>query len=145
ITYIKPYKYAFTEYKELKQVHIKAAYWNGDKRIPKHVTPNMNQFIILIEEWIPSRSYKQLDEFITNLPSESTKFTLKADGKQDVKCSIAGNFSGDGEYQGYYLELSDEDLKRMVVGTPYIMSVGNYSEKYSWVINNELRVVRMAK
>lgn len=140
---IEPHQYAFKDFKELESVHIREAYWNGDGKIKKPASPDKNQFIILTEEWIKGRSYKQLDEFLTNLPNESKEFVLQAEGKKDVICSINGNFSkDDGSYQGYMVELTDEELEKMEIGMPYAIHVNNKSDTYFWIVNQGVTITR---
>jgi hypothetical protein len=141
IKFIEPFQYPFVEFKTLEQVHIKAAYWNGDPNIESWIKGlKINNFIVLTDDWISGRDYTQLSEFIHAQPEGNLKILLKHQGKTNVKAAITGaSFSfGDGSYQGFIAEVTESELTKMKRGVPYSLYLEN--ENNSLFINKGVTV-----
>lgn len=128
---------------ELTEVHINGAYWGGDNEIPEWLAPDIHsdQFIITIEEWIEEQDHTQLDELKEKAGQE---FILKAEGYDDVNViCYGGNFSeGDGKFQGYWMDFTQEELNKMVPGVNYNIGPVNISEVYKWAVLDGITISR---
>lgn len=135
IAKIEPYKYPYVEYKELEEVHIKSAKWNSDKEISTSLKLNDNEIALFTEEWMEGQDYHQMRTFLNNLPNEDWKFTLKAEGYEEVKAHLnGGSFSANP--QGFILELSQEELNKMISGVEYKIYPHKSSDKYFFTVND---------
>ena len=111
---IEPHNYPFVEYRQLKEVHVNAIYWKGDKRLPEFVGGHLSEdtFLLVIKEWISGQDHRQLDDFNKNA---GFNFRLKADGHPDIvitSSNYGGNSSmNNGEFQAYYVRLNQDQLK----------------------------------
>jgi len=146
IVTIKPYKYPFVEYKQLKEVHIKSVYWRGSESIPKGFARDLNgaHFILCINEWIKGQDYKQLDDFLKNA---GISLILKSNqNDKDIVISnknISSTMSdGNGEFQGFVIRLDTQQLKDMVYSGNYSIMPVNKSKTYLWKVNKGVTVQR---
>ncbi len=142
---IEPYAYPFVEYRQITEAHINAVYWKGDEDVPKFAGGSLREdkFLMGIEEWLSGQDYRQLSEFVENT---GFNFRLKAQGHPDIvitKSNYSGNSSmGDGEFQAYYVQLNEDQLRDMVPDVPFTIHPKNSSDKYVWKVNDGVTVVR---
>jgi len=143
---IKPYEYPFVEYKEIRQANVNGLYWRDDERLPEWMREGNHKwtFLIGIEQWHKGQSHRQLDEFRANA---GFRFVLKAEGQKDIEINeknYRGNCSsGGGEFQAFYVNLSETQIKQIIPGISYNLEPLNESKKYSWAVNDNVTLKRI--
>ena len=142
---IKPHEYPFIEYRQIHEAHVTAMYYKGDRSLPEFVRKNLSEgtCLIGIKEWLPDQDYRQLDEFVENA---GFNFRLRADGHPEIiitRENYKGNSSmGDGQFQAFYVRLDEGQLKALVPGVPYTLHPENKSDKYIWMVNDGVTLIR---
>jgi hypothetical protein len=142
---IEPHVYPFIEYRQIREAHVNAVYCKGDKRLPEFVGKGLQEgtYLIGIKEWMQGQDYRQLDEFVENA---GFNFRLQAEGHPEIvitESNYRGNSSmGDGEFQAFYVEFDEEQLKKLAPGLPYTLHPENKSDKYVWIVNEGVTLVR---
>jgi hypothetical protein len=129
-----------TDIAELTEVHVIAAYWNGNLPIragePKRNDPH---FWLLIKEWLKEKGVEQLYEFSTRAARE---LTLKAKGHPDVKAIITKGTIAVENLKGVMFKIIEEDLPKMVPNIPYTICIENVSAIYRWIIEDGVTLTR---
>ena len=145
---IQPHVYPFVEYRVIQKAHVVGVHWKGDQAIPEFVGRHLGEerCLISIQEWLPGQDHRQLDEFFQ---SAGFGFTLRAEGHPEIiitERNYKGNFStGNGRFQAFYLDLSDTQLKALVLDVPYTLSPSNRSEEYVWVVNDGVTLIKRGR
>jgi hypothetical protein len=142
---IKPHEYPFVEYSQIREAHVTAVYYKGDSRLPEFAGKGLREgaWLIGIKEWMPGQDYRQLDEFVENA---GFNFRLCAAEHPEIvitKANYNGNSSmGDGQFQAFYMQLDESQLKAMVPGVPYTIYPKNKGDKYIWIVNDGVTLVK---
>jgi len=142
---IEPHVYPFIEYREIREAHVNAVYCKGDKRLPEFVGKGLREgtYLIGIKEWMRGQDHRQLDEFVENA---GFNFRLRAEGHPEIvitESSYRGNSSmGDGDFQAFYVEFNEDQLKKLISGVPYTVHPENKSDKYVWIVNEDVTFVQ---
>lgn len=132
-----------TDTVELTEVHITAAYWNGNLPMRgAELKTNDPYFWLLIEEWLKEKGGEQLYEFSAKAARE---LTLRAEGQPDVKAIITKGTVATEHLKGFMFKIVEEDLPKMVPEIPYTIHIDNISATYKWVVGEEVTVTRPAK
>ena len=122
-----------------------AVYFKGDKNIPKFAGGGLKEdtFLIGIKEWLEGQDHRQLNEFVDNA---GFHFHLRAEEHPDITITpknYRGNSSmGDGQFQAFYVQLDENQLKALVPNVPFILHPENKSDKYVWKVNSGVTIVR---
>jgi len=141
---IEPHAYPFIEYGEIREAHVNAVYCKGDTRLPEFVGKGLREgtYLIGIKEWMQGQDHRQLDEFVKNA---GFNFRLRAEGHPEIvitESNYHGNSSmGDGDFQAFYAGLDEYQLKKLVPGVPYTLHTENKSDKYVWIVNEDVTFV----
>jgi len=142
---IEPHAYPFVEYRELREAHINAVYYKGDKRLPEFVGKGLREgtYLIGIKEWMQGQDHRQLDEFVNNA---GFNFRLRAEGHPEIfitENNYRGNSSmGNGDYQAFYVTFSEDQLEKLAPDVHYTLQAENKSDKYVWIVNEGVTFVR---
>jgi hypothetical protein len=139
------FNYPFAEYRKLEKVHINGIYCYGDNEHPEWLRQSLrkNRFLIAIEEWLSGQDHRQLGEFVDNA---GFSFILRAKGRPDIVIN-RNNFSGTRTsrggrkaFQAFYVHLRSEQQKALIPGIPYTIHPQNQSDKYTWHVNENVRL-----
>jgi hypothetical protein len=129
-----------TDTAELTEVHVIAAYWNGNLPIragePKTNDPH---FWLLIKEWLKEKDVEQLYEFSTRAACE---LTLKAKDQPDIKAIITKGTIAMENIKGFMFKINEEDLPNIVPNIPYTIHINNVSAIYRWIIDEGVILIR---
>lgn len=142
---IEPHPYPFVEYRQIQEAHINAVYCEGDTRVPEFAGGSLREgtYLIGIKEWLLGQDHRQLDDFVENA---GFNFRLRAEGHPDIVITH-GNYNGtssmsNGDFQGFYVEFNEDQLKKFVPGVPYTLHPENKSDKYVWIVNEGVTFVK---
>jgi len=142
---IAPHAYPFVEYRQIHEAHVNAVYCKGDTRIPEFAGGSLREgtCLIGIKEWLRGQSHRQLGEFVENA---GFNFRLRAEGHPEIVIT-SSNFSGtssmgDGEFQAFYVEFNQDQLKKLIPDVPYTLHPENKSDKYVWIVNEGVTFVK---
>jgi hypothetical protein len=128
---------------ELTEVHVTAAYWNGDLpgrgSGPKTDDPH---FWILIREWLKEKDVDQLYEFSARAAGE---LTLETEGKPDIRAVLTKGTVAMENLKGFMFKIVEEDLPEMVPGLPYKIHFDNVSAVYKWIVEEGVKLIRPGK
>jgi len=143
---IEPHAYRFVEYREIREAHVNRLYWRSDKALPEWVRKGLNEktsLLIGIKEWMEGQDHRQLNEFSSNA---GFNFRLRADGHPEIiitRKNYKGNCSmGNGEFQAFYVQLDEGQLKALVFEVPYTLHPENKSDQYLWMVDDGVTLVR---
>jgi len=136
---IKPFKYK--NLKELKVVNVDALLWKNSDKIPDKFKESVNDvdFIISTKDWIHSKDYSQLREFINNA---GFNFKLTDGLNMEFKINnknLAGTISDPNiNFAGFLVKLNEADYSKIKNGATYKLLPLNKNNKYKWVVSKAL-------
>jgi hypothetical protein len=132
---ITPHEFPFVAYQEIKEARIDRLYWKSQS-----LPANYGRFtgdraiLISIKEWMPGQDYQQLGHFVEQA---GFSFDLISDGHETVRVgqdAFCGTSSyGDGEFQGFYICLKADVLRR-IAGATYTLRPNNGSRTHVWSV-----------
>ena len=142
---IEPHAYDFIEYREIHKAHINAVYSKSDRNLPKFLRETLREdrYLIGIKEWIPGQSHRQLETFVENA---GFNFHLRADGHPEIIITEE-NYNGTSnkeatQFQVFHVKLDKSQLKALIPGVPYTLHPKNKSDKYVWMVEDGVRLIR---
>ena len=144
-TTINPHQYAFVPFRQIREAHVVALYWEGDPNLSTHYArfSGRQTFLIEIEEWMEGQGHQQLTAFVENAGFE---FDLVANGLEDVHVdhqAFCGTTSfGEGEFKGFYVCLDAESANQIASGVAYSLRPKRNNEDYFWTVSPGVTLVK---